>query len=570
MACALATRLNAMKAAKPFKPGLTGLYLRNFAANISGNFIIAVLNIFTPLAVFEEWRAFLSKGNWAAIPVILAFISLIAVFLQYLVQRPIAAVLKKLQFDEKPEAELQALAGRRLLNLPFILALVNVAMWIVLSALLLPIMSFLINMSISSFFYGFFRLVMIGLIASFISFFLIDDYSRKKLIPVFFPAGKLAAVSGAIKISILRRIRVLMGVGTNAPMILLVGTLAFAVWEVQDSAVTAGQFGQQILVFAVVLGVLFVVIAFSLNFLVGNSILKPIKEMMQLVYKVRDGNFHHKVQVVSNDELGLLGDGMNEMTDGLIERDRMRRSLYLAKEVQQALLPRQAPRVKGLDIAATSVYCDETGGDYYDFLGYDARDAGKIRVVLGDVSGHGISSALLMATARAFLRQRSDLPGSISCTVADVNRQLASDVEESGGFMTLFYLAIDAKNRTLSWVRAGHDPGMFYDPAADSFEELRGSGMALGVRSDAQFEENEKKNLSHNQIIFLGTDGIWEARNPRGEMFGKEPLFQIIRQNSAASAKEILAASLARLHRFSGDRKPEDDVTMIVIKLVDD
>jgi sigma-B regulation protein RsbU (phosphoserine phosphatase) len=83
-----------------------------------------------------------------------------------------------------------------------------------------------------------------------------------------------------------------------------------------------------------------------------------------LVYKVRDGNFHQKVQVVSNDELGVLGDGMNEMTEGLIERDRMRRSLYLAKEVQQTLLPRTDPRLKGLDIASTIVYCDETGGDY--------------------------------------------------------------------------------------------------------------------------------------------------------------------------------------------------------------
>lgn len=552
------------------KPGLTGLYLRNFAANISGNGIIGVLNIFTPLAVFEEWREFLSQGNWVAIPVILAFISLIAVFSQYLVQRPITAALKKLQHGEKPAAGLHALARRRLLNLPIILALVNISMWIVLSAVLIPIMSFLIEMSISSFLYGFFRVVMIGLIASFISFFLIDDFSRKKLVPIFFPEGKLAAVPGTIRISILRRIRVLLGVGTNAPMLLLVGTLAFAVWEIQDSAVAAGQFGKQILAFTVVLSVLFVVIALSLNFLVGKSILNPIKEMMRLVYKVRDGNFHHKVQVVSNDELGVLGDGMNEMTDGLIERDRMRRSLYLAKEVQQALLPRKAPQVRGMDIAATSLYCDETGGDYYDFLGADECDEGKIEVVLGDVSGHGVSSALLMATARAFLRQRSGWPGSISNTVADVNRQLACDVAESGGFMTLFYLVIDAKNKKLSWVRAGHDPAIFYDSAGDSFEELRGSGIALGVRTDARFEENEKRNLSHNQVIILGTDGIWEARNPRGEMFGKEALYQTIRENSGASAQEILSACLDRLHRFSEDRAPEDDVTLIVIKLVDD
>jgi sigma-B regulation protein RsbU (phosphoserine phosphatase) len=162
-----------------------------------------------------------------------------------------------------------------------------------------------------------------------------------------------------------------------------------------------------------------------------------------------------KARVVSNDELGDLGDGINEMTEGLIERDRMRQSLYLAKEVQQALLPRTDPQISGLDIASTSVYCDETGGDYFDYLASDGLNSGKISIVVGDVSGHGVSSALLMATARAFLRQRSGLPGSISQIVSDVNRHLTRDVEESGGFMTLFNLTINAKSRSLSWVRPG-------------------------------------------------------------------------------------------------------------------
>ena len=137
-----------MKASNPAKAGLTGLYLRNFAANISGNFIIAVLNIFTPLTVFEQWRGFLAKGSWVAIPIILGIIVLIAVFLQYLVQRPIAAVLITLQRGGQPEPVCHTRARRRLLNLPIILALVNISMWIVLSAVLLPIMNFLINMSI--------------------------------------------------------------------------------------------------------------------------------------------------------------------------------------------------------------------------------------------------------------------------------------------------------------------------------------------------------------------------------------------------------------------------------------
>jgi sigma-B regulation protein RsbU (phosphoserine phosphatase) len=255
------------------------------------------------------------------------------------------------------------------------------------------------------------------------------------------------------------------------------------------------------------------------------------------------------------------------MTEGLIERDRMRRSLYLAKEVQQTLLPRADPRIKGLDIASTNVYCDETGGDYYDFLGSEDAEAGKISVVMGDVSGHGVSSALLMATARALLRQRSALPGTIAKIVSDVNRHLARDVEESGGFMTLFYLTIDVENRKLNWVRAGHDPAILYNPATDAFEELRGAGMALGVTADARFEESEKSKVADNNVILLGTDGIWEARNPQDEMFGKEPIYRIIRRNPSASAKEILTGVFNALNRFLEDRTPEDDITMIVIKL---
>jgi sigma-B regulation protein RsbU (phosphoserine phosphatase) len=552
------------------KPSLIGLYLRNYAANFSGNLIILVLNFFTPLTVFEYWRTSLSEGGWVLIPIAIPSIVLIVTYVQYSVQRPISALLKKIEFGEKAESQLQKKARRRLVNLPFTIGLVNLTIWIVFTAILMPIMYLRLNMSIPSFFYGFFRFVMIGLIASFISFFLIDDYCRKKLVPILFPLGRLSTVSGTIKISILRRIRVLFGAGTNAPLILLVGTLAFAVWEIEGTAVSAGEFGEQVLVFTVVLCLTFVVISLSLNFLVGKSILNPIKDMMRVVKKIRHGEFHHKVQVVSNDELGVLGDGMNEMIAGLIERDRMRRALYLAKEVQQALLPRMDPRVKRLDIAATSVYCDETGGDYYDFLGGNGPHAGKISVVVGDVSGHGVSSALLMATARAFLRQRSALPGSVSRIVSDVNRLLARDVEESGGFMTLFYLTIDADNRKMNWVRAGHDPAIFYDPATDTFQELRGAGMALGVKADARFEENRKNTLQKNQIILLATDGIWEARNLRGEMFGKEPIYRTIRQSAALCAKEISTGIFNTLNRFLADRALEDDVTLVVIKVTDD
>jgi sigma-B regulation protein RsbU (phosphoserine phosphatase) len=558
-----------MAGSPPVKPSLIGLYVRNFLANLSGDFIIILLNFFTPLAVFKNWQAMLIEGQWVVIPIAATAVFLLVILLQYLIQRPISEVLKKIQSKEKPQTELQMKARCRLMNLPYIIALVNVALWVVLSAPFMLGMYFLVEMSVPSLFYGFFRLVMIGVISSFISYFLIDDYCRHNLVPIFFPKGRLALVPGTFRISILRRIRVLFGAGTNAPLVLLTGTLAFAVWEIQDSTISAGEFGKQILWFTIVLCLIFIVISLFLNFLVGRSILKPIKKMMSFVRKVRLGDFYQKVQVVSNDELGILGDGMNEMTEGLIERDQMRESLNLAKEVQQTLLPRTAPRIQWLDIASTIVYCDETGGDYYDFLKGSGPDEGKFAVVVGDVSGHGISSALLMASVRAFLRQRSTLPGSMAEVIADVNRLLALDVEDSGGFMTLFYLSIDIAKRRLNWVRAGHEPAIFYDPVTDTFEELRGKGTALGVNADAQYLENEKAELATAQIILLGTDGIWEARNRGGEMFGKEQIYRIIRENPAASAKQILTSCLDALHLFLENQAPEDDITLVVIKVRD-
>jgi len=558
----------------PAKPThLIGLYVRNFLANFIGNFIVILLNIFTPLAVYENWKAFLWqggwRGGWITIPIILALVSMFVMGLQSRIQRPILIGLRQRQSGNELDAALLEKAKRRLVNLPFILGLTNLITWIVLTCLLMPLMYFLIDMTISSFFFFFFRLVMIGLVASFVSFFLIDAYIRDKLIPIFFPEGHLAAVRGTIKISILRRIRVLFGVGTNAPMILLVGTIGFAVWEVQDYAISAGQFGKLVFAFALAVFFLFVTISFIVNFLAGRSILLPVKEMMRVVARVRHGDFNQKVKVVSNDELGNLGDGINEMTAGLIERDQMRHSLFLAKEVQQALLPRAVPEIKGLDIASTSVYCDETGGDYYDFFIPANPDAARISIVVGDVSGHGISSALLMTTARAFFRQRSALPGKISTVVSDVNRLLVNDVADSGGFMTLFFLNIDRANRRINWVRAGHDPALFYDPGTGNVEELHGSGMAMGIDGEHAYEQYTREELSPGQVILIGTDGIWEAQNARGDMFGKKTLYRIIKQYSDTDAKGLLTACLYTLDKFRDGVKPEDDVTLVVVKVTD-
>jgi sigma-B regulation protein RsbU (phosphoserine phosphatase) len=172
-----------------------------------------------------------------------------------------------------------------------------------------------------------------------------------------------------------------------------------------------------------------------------------------------------------------------------------------------------------------------------------------------------------MATVRSSLRQRSSLPGSIGRIISDVNRQVVKDVTDSGQFITMFYLAIDPIQKSLQWVRAGHDPGIFYDPHSDRFEELHGQGAALGAIEDYKYAEYSKTALEKGQIIFLSTDGLTEARNDKGDMFGKEPVYNIIRKNAASGANDILDAIFKSLNRFVEGTKLEDDITLVVVKI---
>ncbi len=251
-----------------------------------------------------------------------------------------------------------------------------------------------------------------------------------------------------------------------------------------------------------------------------------------------------------------------------LEHDMIKQSLDLAREVQQNLLPQKNPQLEGLDIAGRSIYCDETGGDYYDFITRDSGENGQLIIAIGDVAGHGISSALLMASVRSSLRQRLSLPGDAGAIISDVNRQLVKDVAASGQFMTLFYLNIDVADMQAHWVRAGHDPGILYDPATDTFEELGGSGIALGIDGNCTYEAYSKTALSRGQIIFLSTDGIWEAPNQNGDMFGKERICNIIQKNLSLSADEIINTMFASLQRFQQGAQIADDITLVVVKII--
>jgi serine phosphatase RsbU (regulator of sigma subunit) len=299
--------------------------------------------------------------------------------------------------------------------------------------------------------------------------------------------------------------------------------------------------------------------------LTGNA------DMQAAIQAVNEGNiFRFLTKPCSADVLGeSLNTGIEQYQQVTREREyneKSRHSMALAMEVQQGLIPKAEPTVEGLDIAGKCIFCDETGGDYYDFLDRGQGDNGKICVVVGDVSDHGVSSALLMTSARAFLRERSLKPDSIASIVTDVNRQLARDIELSNRFMTLFFSEIDVKNKQFHWVRAGHDPAIVYDPGTNSFDELKGGGLPLGVLQDTQYDEFQRQ-LVGGQIIVISTDGICEACNADGGMFGKNRLRGIIRQNAGKTAKEIVSAVMSNFKEFIHPLPQKDDATLVAIKI---
>lgn len=240
-------------------------------------------------------------------------------------------------------------------------------------------------------------------------------------------------------------------------------------------------------------------------------------------------------------------------------------ALNVAQEVQQSLLPQNSPRDDRFDLAGSSQYCDETGGDYYDYIELPDMGSDVYAIAVGDVSGHGISSALLMATIRAYLRSRVTQAGSVADIITDVNRLVAADTLKTDQFMTLFFMVIEAHSGRLTWVRAGHDPVIVYSPDSDQFDELKGKGLPLGVAQNWNYKDYTT-TVKPGQILVLTTDGIMETHNEKGEMFGRDRLKAAIRANAGLESEGIRTAIIDAVTKFRGKAPQEDDITLVVLK----
>lgn len=236
-------------------------------------------------------------------------------------------------------------------------------------------------------------------------------------------------------------------------------------------------------------------------------------------------------------------------------------AMAVASEVQKSLFPRKPPNIQGICVAGKSIPCDETGGDYYDFIELSEH---RLAIAIGDVSGHGIGSALLMSGVRAFLRAIAADNLLPSDALHRLNHHLLISGEDGNRFVTLFYAIVDRERQTLVFASAGHDFPVLIRAGGGEVIELESTGYPLGLEDAAIFENSEEIALAPGDRVVFMTDGVWEADNVNDERYGRDRLLLSIRNCHSLPPEPLIAALLDDLRAFIVDQPPTDDLTLVV------
>ena len=253
-----------------------------------------------------------------------------------------------------------------------------------------------------------------------------------------------------------------------------------------------------------------------------------------------------------------------ELIQHYVEKKQMAAALKLAREIQANVLPTESPSVEGFDIHGRCWPCDETGGDYYDFI---KLQDGRLGITIGDVTGHGVGPALLMMEGRSLYRALVSLQSDVRETVARVNELLTEDTRE-GMFITLFYAVLDPQSRTLSYISAGHEPAFLCRGRTGEVERIESGTMPVGIQADIDFPEPESALLDRGDVLLLYTDGAIDGRNEGDERFSRQRLQDALLANAEQPAKEIVTRVHEAIRGFCKDEGLQDDLTLVAVKAV--
>lgn len=268
----------------------------------------------------------------------------------------------------------------------------------------------------------------------------------------------------------------------------------------------------------------------------------------------------------------------DELTVELRKKERLDRELEIGAEIQYQLLPRQCPKIEGVELAARCRTANRVGGDYYDFIpaNYDQilskkglSECHRWSIAIGDVMGKGVPAGLIMTMLRGMLRAEVLNGHSPSRILQHLNHVMYADLENSNRFVTLFYSEYDAKTHTLSYSNAAHNPPLLWQAASRSIKRLDTLGMLIGLDADTEYEDG-KVQLQPGDTLIYYTDGFTDAANQAGDRYDEENLmreFQWACQHYN-SPQAILDHLFSQVEQFIGPGRPvEDDMTLIVMRV---
>ncbi len=312
----------------------------------------------------------------------------------------------------------------------------------------------------------------------------------------------------------------------------------------------------------VFLGVLF--IGVIVVFFIIRQMFKPIQRLTESTREVANGNWDISIDYKWNDEIGTLAQSFNNMVRSLRENARIWHEFNVARDMQARMLPKSFPEIRGFEINARSIPAQEVGGDFYDFL---RLDNDRLGIVVGDVSGHGVSAAMVMTAAMSAVRFAAEERENTDEVLNMVNSRLNKDIQNHM-FVALFYGIIDAKRRQLRYTNAGQtmpylwrQGKVMFLPQADNSDRF-----PLGIVKNTVYEQLTFE-LHPGDVLVFYTDGIVDEMNGHDEFYGFGRLSAAIDKHADLAPKEMVDGIVAGMSAYAGNSNFHDDITLVIVKV---
>ncbi len=337
---------------------------------------------------------------------------------------------------------------------------------------------------------------------------------------------------------------------------------------------TLGEVRSLLVVILVAVGIVFLVmeiLALVAGVVLTRTVTKAVAGLYEGTQRVQAGDLSYRIKTTTKDQLGVLGDSFNNMTESIArlieevrEKQRLEGEVEIARQVQAQLFPQEAPQVGSLELAGACRPARRVSGDYYDYFRIGEH---RLGLAIGDISGKGISAALLMATIQSALRSYVSTDGAGSVDTSQLAERLNRQLFESTSpekYATFCCAIFDSPTGLLTYTNAGHLPPLHcWD---GKMERLEAGGTVVGLFEHASYQQGTVQ-LNRGSLLVAYTDGITECENAYGEAFGEERLAAIVRQHSGKFPEALIAEIMRQVDEWTAGAEQDDDMTLLVAKL---